>query len=267
MKLSIITINLNSAIGLRKTIESVISQTFSDYEFIIIDGASTDGSVEVIKEFAAEFAYWISEPDKGIYNAMNKGILHANGVYCLFLNSGDYLVNTQVLQEIFKHEFCEDIIYGNVIDGNTLQTISYPEKYTLYSFLITTIPHNASLIKRNLFYKYGLYNELYKIASDWEFWIKTVILHNCQYRKLNLTISFLSPGGISSDMTPKNHYRNEGQFILESLIPNAILEDYTLFVEERKLNYYALFSWIKSNKLLLKILKLLFLLNRKITNN
>jgi len=84
MKLSIITVNLNNAAGLQKTIESVITQTFTDYEYIIIDGGSTDGSVDVIKQHADKITYWVSEPDKGIYNAMNKGILQAKGEYCLF---------------------------------------------------------------------------------------------------------------------------------------------------------------------------------------
>jgi glycosyltransferase involved in cell wall biosynthesis len=89
MKLSVITINYNNAIGLRKTIESVVNQTFRDYEYIIIDGGSTDGSVDVIKEYADKIDYWVSEPDKGIYNAMNKGVAAAHGEYTNFLNSGD----------------------------------------------------------------------------------------------------------------------------------------------------------------------------------
>lgn len=85
MKLSIITINRNNAAGLRRTIESVVSQTYTDFEYIIIDGASTDGSVEVIKEYSDKITYWVSEPDTGIYNAMNKGILKAQGgVFAVF---------------------------------------------------------------------------------------------------------------------------------------------------------------------------------------
>ncbi len=89
MKLSIITINKNNAYGLRKTIQSVINQTYSNIEYIIIDGASTDGSIDVIKKFEDKIDWWASEPDTGIYNAMNKGIKIATGDYCQFLNSGD----------------------------------------------------------------------------------------------------------------------------------------------------------------------------------
>ena len=86
MKFTIITINYNNVKGLKKTIDSVISQNFSDYEFIIIDGASTDGSVDIIKEYSPHISYWVSEPDKGIYHAMNKGITVSRGEYLLFLN-------------------------------------------------------------------------------------------------------------------------------------------------------------------------------------
>ena len=101
MKLSIITINLNNDTGLNKTIESVINQTLKNFEFIIIDGGSTDRSVELIKEYAGQINYYVSEPDKGIYNAMNKGIRQAQGEYCFFLNSGDYFVNESVLEKVF----------------------------------------------------------------------------------------------------------------------------------------------------------------------
>ena len=120
MKLSIISINRNNASGLRKTIESVVSQTYTDFEYIIIDGASTDGSIGVINEFATPLNLpqrekkehpiinWISELDSGIYNAMNKGILKASGEYLLFLNSGDYLYNSEVLKNVFELDFDEE---------------------------------------------------------------------------------------------------------------------------------------------------------------
>lgn len=114
-KLSIITVNLNNREGLRKTIESVICQSFSDYEYIIIDGGSTDGSKELIELYQNKVTYWISETDKGIYNAMNKGIKTGKGDYCLFLNSGDWLVNSTVIEKEFSDSKQADIIYGNTI--------------------------------------------------------------------------------------------------------------------------------------------------------
>ena len=114
MKLSIITINLNNKNGLSETISSVIAQTFTDYEYIIIDGQSTDGSLEVIKQNANHINQWISENDHGIYNAMNKGLNLAKGEYCLFLNSGDSLYDSDVLQVLFSQSFTEDIISGGI---------------------------------------------------------------------------------------------------------------------------------------------------------
>ena len=104
MKLSIITVNLNNLEGLKKTYESVVSQTFTDYEWLVIDGGSTDGSREFIEQHQDKFAYWCSEPDKGIYNAMNKGIVRAKGEYLNFMNSGDYFALTYLC-------CCESIVF------------------------------------------------------------------------------------------------------------------------------------------------------------
>ena len=117
MFLSIITINRNNAVGLKKTLESVASQTCRDFEHIIIDGASTDGSVDVINDYVASTAgknvsYWISEPDSGVYNAMNKGIKKAIGDYCLFLNSGDWLFNSDTVKNEKETDHTEDIDSG-----------------------------------------------------------------------------------------------------------------------------------------------------------
>ena len=113
MKLSIITVNLNNLEGLKKTYESVVCQTFTDYEWLVIDGGSTDGSREFIEEHQDKFAYWCSEPDKGIYNAMNKGIVRAKGEYLNFMNSGDYFVLRKRWQEFLakkeKWIYCMDI--------------------------------------------------------------------------------------------------------------------------------------------------------------
>src|SRR5512145_3080868 len=90
-RISIITVNLNNSIGLERTISSVVNQNFCDFEYIIIDGARTEGRLNVIKRYNERLKFWISEPDKGIYDAMNKGLLKATGDYLLFLNSGDFL--------------------------------------------------------------------------------------------------------------------------------------------------------------------------------
>src|SRR5659263_50658 len=117
MKVSIITVNLNNDDGLPKTIESILSQSFIDYEYLIIDGGSTDNSLDILIKYANRITYWVSEPDKGIYNAMNKGIAHATGEWIIFMNSGDVFRNDEVLANVFKSdiEAQTQIIYGNTL--------------------------------------------------------------------------------------------------------------------------------------------------------
>jgi len=203
MKLSIITINRNNASGLEKTIQSVINQTFNDYEYIIIDGGSTDSSVDIIKQYADKITYWVSEPDKGIYNAMNKGILKAKGEYCQFLNSGDSLVDNNILKKVFDENLQEDIIYGNAFNLSkegvrTLDNI--PEKWTLITFLNENISHPAAFIKRKLFSEISLYDESFSIISDLLFNIIAIIINNKSYIHLPYCISVYENWGVSSDI-------------------------------------------------------------------
>src|SRR5436190_11669530 len=116
MKLSIITINYNNAAGLRETIRSVAEQTWKGFEYIIIDGGSTDDSIGFIQQYQRELTYWVSEPDRGVFHAMNKGISKAHGEYLLMLNSGDTISDKHVLKQVFeKDKPCEDILYGDVL--------------------------------------------------------------------------------------------------------------------------------------------------------
>ena len=202
MKLSIITINFNNAEGLRKTIESVVSQTFTDYEYIVIDGASTDESVDVIKQYTDKITYWVSEFDKGIYNAMNKGILKAKGEYCLFLNSGDWLVDEDVIKDFCNACFKEDIVSGNIFllenekDNILVKAVSL-ENITYDFFMNNIIYHQSTFIKRSLLMQCGMYSETYKIVSDWEFFIKALIAQNCTYAHFDRNITYFVKGGVS----------------------------------------------------------------------
>ena len=191
--LSIITINFNNCIGLLKTMESVINNQFNNFEYIVIDGGSTDGSKEVIEKYEAKINYWVSEKDAGIYNAMNKGIAKATGEYLLFLNSGDYLKNDTVIKSFFVKKISTDIIYGNLEMGGRL--IKYPSKLDFTFFFRDSIPHPATFIKRNLFDKYGRYNEQNKIVSDWEFFLNSVVIHKCSYTKIEETITVYDING------------------------------------------------------------------------
>ena len=260
MKLSIITINLNNAEGLRKTIESVVFQTFTDYEYIIIDGASTDGSVDIIKQYADKITYWVSEPDKGIYNAMNKGILQAKGEYCLFLNSGDWLLDDSVLDNIFSVVFDDDIVYGNVIkisdNGQEVYKGCAELGISLYSLTVKRMVHQACLIKRELFTTFGLYSESYKIASDWKFFVDTIILGNVSVRHIDIIISCYDMKGISSVNAEKTH--EEFIEILRLAIPPRILSDIQELDRYKHSSVVKLYDKLISNKSILRTYNFLF---------
>jgi len=229
MKLSIITINFNNAEGLKKTIESVIDQTYSDFEYIIVDGGSQDGSVEIIKKYEKHIKYWISESDNGIYNAMNKGLKAAKGEYCQFLNSGDCLVQKDVTERIFSEADDSSILIGNMIKifpngkkildkglGNT--------KPSFFTFYKGTLNHSPAYIRRNLFEKYGDYDETLKIVSDWKWYLVAVGLNNESVSYFNIDVSLFEMSGIS--ILEKKLLLQERRKVLESLVSLNILADY-----------------------------------------
>lgn len=199
--ISIITINRNDLKGLNRTFNSVFNQIYQDYEYIIIDGGSDDGSKELIEKNQEKISYWISEPDKGVYNAMNKGIARASGEYILFLNSGDELYDENVLENHNKQINTEDLIYFNinVIGENTNYIKDYPETITFSYLYRESLPHPATFIKKELFYKIGLYDEDLKIVSDWKFFMLALAKYNATYRYNNNTLSIFYLDGISSD--------------------------------------------------------------------
>jgi glycosyltransferase involved in cell wall biosynthesis len=220
-KLSIITINYNNASGLDQTIQSVINQTFSDFEYIIIDGASTDNSVEIIKKYEQKISFWSSEKDTGVYNAMNKGIKKAGGEYCLFLNSGDYLAEKDILTKVFSTKSNADIIYGNMlIDylNGKKEKGKMPPQIDLYQMYVDTLWHPVSFIKRELFEKYGYYDESYKIVADYEFFFKVVIQKKVSLYYVPLYVSVFVFNGLSSDSKNKEQEKEERKKVWSSYL-------------------------------------------------
>lgn len=200
-KFSIITINYNNLEGLKKTLESVFNQCCKEFEYIVIDGASTDGSAEYIESKSDKIDYWVSEPDKGIYNAMNKGILKATGDYLLFLNSGDHLYGNAILQENIQHLQNYDLIYFNIeiVGAETSKIVSYPEKLNFSDFYLGTLCHQSTFIKKTLFDELGLYDENLSFVSDWKFFIIALFKNNCSYLKVDAILTTYYLDGISSD--------------------------------------------------------------------
>jgi glycosyltransferase involved in cell wall biosynthesis len=235
--LTIITVNLNNASGLRKTIKSIAEQTFTNYEFIIIDGGSNDESMNIINQYKNKINYWISEPDKGIYNAMNKGILKARGKYIQFLNSGDWLVSIDTLKNIFSEPTMADLIYGNMITINSKgkKKTNYGtsgQEITFLTFYLGTITHSAAFIRKSLFDKYGLYDENLKIVSDWKFYLLAFGLKKKKIVYKNIEVSNFDTTGIS--YTNKKLANDERIDVLKEIIPEQILSDYNNYGDELK---------------------------------
>ena len=225
MLYSIITINFNNCDGLRRTIESVVNQTNADYEYIVIDGGSTDGSVDVIQKYSDRISYWVSEKDDGIYNAMNKGVRHAHGDYCLFLNSGDSFYDKHVLNKNLLSDNKSDIVVGRLVsDSDGMELFSPPsDDISMYYFYTSTLPHQASFIKTKLLKQYP-YDESLKIVSDWKFFVETIIFHHCKVGFIDVPIAKFDMTGISTSNASKTW--DEKMKVLRQMFPDRVLEDY-----------------------------------------
>jgi len=271
MKLSIITINYNDAVGLQKTLQSVASQAIGDrlqaigfeLEHIIIDGGSTDGSVDIIKEYEKRLMEiggtlmgidvnlkWISEKDKGIYNAMNKGIKMASGDYIQILNSGDVLAGEHVIADC-RLQIADlgypEMIYGNMIkkDYTTGKIIgkSGEVPYSLLQYFTSTMNHDCCWIRRDLFIPsnqqssistnqssistnqcFGLYDENLKIVSDWKWFLQAIGLGKVKPVYVDIDMTIFDTSGISErNLALRNEERRQ---VLEEVLPPAVLEDY-----------------------------------------
>ncbi len=202
MKLSIITINYNNLAGLRKTMESVFAQTCRDFEYIVIDGASTDGSAELVRSHATDLTYWVSEPDNGIYNAMNKGVRAATGDYVLMLNSGDYLVDSNVVSRVLPELDGTDIVQGNIIeqhDDGLWRNHGYGRSdISFFDVMKCHFLHQAAFCRRSLFRQYGEFDESYRIIGDSVFFVKCLGFGSASFRYVDIDIANYDMHGVSA---------------------------------------------------------------------
>lgn len=267
MKYSIITVNFNNKEGLRKTIESVIRQTFHDFEFIVIDGGSTDGSTDVLKEYDAHINYWVSEPDGGIYQGMNKGIKKATGEYLNFMNSGDCFYNEKVLQHVFNKHLTCDIIVGKDYHYNpqTQQGFStiLPPRISMLTFYIQTLPHQSSFFKRELFTN-TLYDETLKIVADIKFYIQKICVEDCSMELIDEIICKREPDGISKSCNERRIA--EHQAVLAGYLPKGSIKDYQTLALLDKTTTYKLFYLLEDSKGLRWMTYLIKILFRFIKN-
>lgn len=217
-KLTIITINYNNLEGLKRTVESVVNQTWKEFEYVVIDGGSTDGSAAYIESQSDKIDYWVSESDGGIYNAMNKGIAKATGEYLLFLNSGDHLNDATVLEK--KHHYLKekDFIYFNinVVAEHGTFIKKGPKEISFSHFVDQTLMHQATFIRGSLFETIGLYDEKLKIVSDWKFFIIAFSKYNASYCYINDVFSTHYRDGISCHIENEQLIADERESVLSS---------------------------------------------------
>ena len=204
-KVSIITACLNSERYLERAIQSVLSQSYKNIEHIIIDGGSADNTTNIIKKYKDHISYWVSEPDTGIYDAMNKGIKQATGDIIYFLNSDDRFYDTAVIKkaaDYFNRDKNIDFLYGNVINSYADSPRNWvgkcPALLTKMYLIRNTIAHQATFFRKRCFEKTGLFDTRYKILSDYDWYLRAFYKHRLRYRHINQMISFFQHGGIST---------------------------------------------------------------------
>lgn len=218
---SIITVCFNDCEGLKKTILSVIKQTYTNYEFLVIDGNSNDGTKEIIEKYKDHFVFWVSEPDDGIYNAMNKGVRHSHGRYILFLNAGDVFHSKNVLQEVCIQLEDKDVVAGYALK-NGKEILNLHEKNILMMFFHSTFSHQATFIKRELFIDY-CYDESLRFVADWKAWVEWIILKQKSYKYIETIVSDYDFNGISSNGDNWQKILEERNLVLTSLFPHDVL--------------------------------------------
>lgn len=271
MKLSIITVNLNNAIGLQRTMESVVNQSYSQFEYIIVDGASTDGSVQVAESIIGQrkglAVILLSEKDSGIFNAMNKGIQKCSGDYILFLNSGDYLVDSDALMSVFDSEHTADILCAKCDcskNGVVAWTSAPPKQITFGTLFLQGLSHQSTFIRRELFDKVGLYDESYKYNADIEFWYRAIILNNATTETIDIVTTNYNLEGISETAKDKLDFIEEHRRILSPELFQHFIPDYEQWKRDR--SFADKWSWLLKHPLLLRVLSIYGKIIRKCNN-
>ena len=217
VKVSIITVVWNNSSTIRDAIDSVLSQTYKNIEYIIVDGASSDGTVEIVKSYGNKVSKFVSEQDEGLYDAMNKGISLATGDVVGILNSDDFYINDEVIQSVVKvfQEENVDSMFADLVfvkPNNLVKTVRYYDssKFHPNKFAYGWMPaHPTFFVKREFYQKYGLYKIDYKIAADYELLTRFLYKYNVSYSYLNKTIVKMRVGGVSTSGLKSNYILNQ----------------------------------------------------------
>lgn len=207
MKISILTVSYNSESTIRDTIESVLAQTYPNIEYIVVDGASKDNTMGIVSEYSGSIAKVVSEPDKGIYDAMNKGIALATGDVVGILNSDDFYENTTALATVaaaFTKNPASALVYGDVVfvEPDNLQKVT--RFYSAAHFRAWKLrfgwmpPHPGTFIRSTVYRDVGPYSLLYKISADYEMFVRLLLCKRLQYSHINQVLVRMRSGGVST---------------------------------------------------------------------
>lgn len=208
MKISIITATYNSASTLRDTLDSILIQTNKDYEVIVVDGKSKDNTLDIVKEYEKKFdgrMRWISEPDRGIYDAMNKGIAMACGEVIGILNSDDFFTSDDVIETVAKEIKEVDAVYGDihfVKPENLTKCVRYysSNNFRPWRMRFGFMPaHPSFYARKEVFEKYGLYSLEYKIAADYDMMVRLFCKHKISYKYIKKDFVTMRTGGMSTN--------------------------------------------------------------------
>lgn len=230
MLFSIITINRNNAAELDKTISSVVALKKGNFEFIVIDGNSTDNSLDIIHKYEEHIDYYISEPDSGIYNAMNKGLAVAKGDFVIFMNSGDQFDNSNALYDLENHDMHADVIFCSwkKTDGQkNLQYCEPEENITLYKLLYHhgCVCHQATFVRTNVMKELGGFDEDKKIVSDTCFLIKAFVMYGKTYKNISVCTTKSLVGGVSDSQKALLQIKLEFKSFIDKNLP-YLSDDY-----------------------------------------
>lgn len=247
MLISVVTINYNNASGLEETIKSVTSQTFGDFEYIVIDGGSTDGSKQIIERFADKIDYWVSEKDKGIYNAMNKGARAAHGDYVAFLNSGDVYADKDALTNVAAQHLKADVCVGD-LEFSTGGVLRAPkaEDVTMSFFMNGSLSHPSSFTRRELLIRHPFVEE-FRISADMEFFMYVLVKLNASYQQLNGVVSIFDTTGISSTHKAFDEDERLLRKTEDEILLPRVRADYDNFMGKND-DYHRLFYLISSSQ-------------------
>lgn len=247
MRLSIITVCYNSAKYIRFAIDSVLSQSYTNIEYIIIDGGSTDGTLEILNEYADQVSFILSEPDDGIYDAMNKGISKASGEVVGILNSDDFYPHKHVIADVvncFENKNDVDMVLGNVTFVNTTDLINPVRLYSSFRFSSWKLrfgfmpAHPASFIKKSAYNKVGLYKNGYKIAADFDIFVRMLLVYKLNYAKLDKTLVRMRLGGVST--SGLKSYIISTKEMLKSLRESKVYSNHLMILSRLPIKFFQL---------------------------